>query len=132
MVLIDSNIILDIWDRDPVWSGWSSGQLRSLSTSHDFAINAVIYAEISVRFDAQATLDQRLADLEIHIQDIPRESAFLAGKAFVKYRLLGGKRIKVLPDFFIGAHASVLGCLLLTRDSQTYSTYFPGVHLIAP
>jgi hypothetical protein len=38
MVLIDSNVILDIWDRDPVWNVWSTSQLRALS-QHEFAIN---------------------------------------------------------------------------------------------
>lgn len=132
MVLIDSNVILDLWDEDPVWSDWSSSQLRALYSQHEFAINAIIYAEISTRFSSEAHLDERLAELEIRVLDIPRESAFLASKAFIQYRREGGKRIKVLPEFFIGAHACVLGCPLLTRDPQTYATYFPGVQLIAP
>ncbi len=132
MVFLDSNVILDIWDGDPLWSAWSTSQLRTLSAQHEFAINPVIYAEISTRFSTRAKLDERLDDLEIRVLDIPRDAAFLASQAFVRYRRQGGKRIKVLPDFFIGAHAAVLGCSLLTRDRQTYSTYFPGVVLIAP
>jgi predicted nucleic acid-binding protein len=77
-------------------------------------------------------LDKRLGELDIRVLDISREAAYLASKAFVQYRRQGGKRIKVLPDFFIGAHATVLACPLLTRDRGTYSTYFPGVQLIAP
>jgi hypothetical protein len=37
-----------------------------------------------------------------------------------------------LPDFFIGAHAAVLGAPLLTRDSRRYADYFPTLELIAP
>lgn len=132
MVLVDSNVILDIFDRDPVWGEWSNTQLRALSLQHEFGINAVIYAEISTRFSTQAKLDAMLGELDIHVLDIPREAAFLASKAFVQYRRQGGKRVRVLPDFYIGAHAGVLGCPLLTRETQTYSTYFPGVQLIAP
>jgi hypothetical protein len=132
MVLIDSDVLLDIWDLDPVWNVWSSSQLRALSSQHEFAINPVVYAEISTRFSTQAKLDERLDELEIRVLDISRGSAFLASKAFVQYRRQGGTRIRVLPDFFIGAHAVVLGCPLLTRDRGTYSTYFPGVQLIAP
>jgi predicted nucleic acid-binding protein len=41
-------------------------------------------------------------------------------------------RTGVLPDFFVGAHAQVMGLPLLTRDLRRYRTYFPGVHLITP
>jgi len=38
----------------------------------------------------------------------------------------------VQPDFFIGAHAQVRGCPVLTRDVRRYRTYFPDVALIVP
>lgn len=132
MVLVDTNIILDIWDRDPNWSPWSSQQLRQLSAANDLAINAIIYSEISVRFSVQAKLDQAVAELGLIVLDLPREAAFVAGKAFVVYRRRGGTKGKVLADFFIGAHAAVLGCPLITRDPRKYSTYFSGITLIAP
>ena len=132
MVLVDTNIILDIWDRDPNWSAWSSQQLRQRSAANDLAINPIIYAEISTRFSTQAKLDQAVAELGIIVLDLPREAAFVAGKAFVLYRRRGGTKSSVLADFFIGAHAAVLGCPLLTRDPRKYATYFPGVTLIAP
>jgi predicted nucleic acid-binding protein len=37
-----------------------------------------------------------------------------------------------MPDFYIGAHAAVAGCRLLTRDVLRYRTYFPTVNIIAP
>jgi predicted nucleic acid-binding protein len=63
---------------------------------------------------------------------IPRRAAFLAGKAYRQYRRRGGIKSNVLSDFFIGAHAAVLGCALLTRDRRYYAAYFPTVRLIAP
>ena len=132
MVIVDSNIVFDLWDQDPVWSPWSAQQLRSLSIAHDLAINAVIYAEISVRFSSQARLDKAVDELGLIVSEIPLDAAFHAGKAFQQYRRQGGNRTNVLPDFFIGAHAAVLGCPLLTRDTRRYATHFPGVRLIAP
>ena len=132
MILVDSNVVFDVWDRDPLWTNWSSGQLRSLSAQHDLAINPVIYAEISARFSTQAGLDEKVGELGFIVLDIPREAAFLAGKAFARYRQQGGSRRTVLPDFFIGAHATVLDCPLLTRDTSKYASYFPAVQLIAP
>ncbi len=111
------------------------GQVSSCgnrSAANDLAINPIIYAEISTRFSTQAKLDQAVAELGIIVLDLPREAAFVAGKAFVLYRRRGGTKSSVLADFFIGAHAAVLGCPLLTRDPRKYATYFPGVTLIAP
>jgi hypothetical protein len=117
MILVDSNVILDIWDRDPIWSVWSRGQLRHASLIDELAINTIVYAEISARFAYSTALDERLIELGIIVLDIQRRTAFLAGKAFLLYRRQGGTRGNVLPDFFIGAHAAVLGCPLLARDT---------------
>ncbi|MBS0397249.1 MAG: hypothetical protein JSR95_01075 [Proteobacteria bacterium] len=50
----------------------------------------------------------------------------------MKYRREGGTKTNVPPDFFIGAHAAVLSCGVLTRDGRRYRSYFPRVTLIAP
>jgi hypothetical protein len=132
MILLDANILFDIWDPDPVWCAWSTRQLRMQSQLHELAINPIVYSEISVSFPRQTEVDERLEEMEIGVLDIPRSVAFLAGKAYVHYRRKGGAKANVLPDFFVGAHAAVLGCPLLTRDVRRYSTYFPMVRLIAP
>jgi len=123
---------LDIWVDDPIWYEWSSRQMREQSLLHELAINPIVYAEISTRFSTPTTLDEKLTDLELKVLDIPRDAAFLAGKAFEQYRRQGGIKGNVLHDFFIGAHAAVLGCPLLTRNARRYASYFPTVRLIAP
>jgi hypothetical protein len=65
-------------------------------------------------------------------EEVPYEAAFLAGKAFLIYRQREGTKRSPLPDFFIGAHASIEGYSLLTRDAARYRTYFPKLPLIAP
>jgi predicted nucleic acid-binding protein len=59
-------------------------------------------------------------------------SAFLAGKAFLEYKKRGGSKGSPLPDLYIGAHASVAGHILLTRDARRYRSYFPRLRMIAP
>lgn len=132
MILLDANVILDVWDIDPVWHVWSSEQMRTQSLLHELAINVVVYAEVSVRFATSSLLDERLRDMDISVLDIPRSAAFLAGKAYVQYRRQGGTKANVLADFFIGAHAAVLRCALLTRDPRRFANYFPAVRLITP
>jgi hypothetical protein len=70
--------------------------------------------------------------LGVRLVPIPRAGLVLAGKAFRRYRGQGGTRTGVLADFFIGAHAVVQSCDLLTRDAGRYRSYFPSVRLIVP
>jgi predicted nucleic acid-binding protein len=132
MILLDSNILIDVWNANPAWLAWSLGQMRAQSQLHELAINPIVYSEVSVSFTTSKMLDERLSDLAIDVLDIPRKAAFLAGKAFMVYRSRGGTKTSVLPDFFIGAHAAVLDCAVLTRDTRRYASYFPAVRLICP
>ncbi len=130
--LVDSNVILDILTLDRKWSDWSGETLASIGDQSRLVINAVIYAEISVRFSRIEDLEDALPARTVSREPIPFEAAFLAAKAFVRYRRRGGARSTTLPDFFIGAHAAVAGYRLVTRDPARYRSYFPHVALIAP
>lgn len=130
ITLVDTNVLLDLVTDDPDWADWSIAQLDAAAIRGGLAIDDVIYAELSVRFEKIETLDATLAG--IALLPIPRPALFLAGKAFQRYRAAGGARTGVLPDFFIGAHAAVAGLTLLTRDAQRYRTYFPMIELVAP
>jgi predicted nucleic acid-binding protein len=132
MILVDANVILDVWTADPAWQVWSGEQLRNQSVLHELAIGPVVYSEISVSFPTVRHLDEKLAELGIAVLNLSREAAFLAGKAFVQYRRRGGVRANVLADFLIGAQAAAVGCPLLTRDTRVHKLYFPGVQLITP
>ncbi len=132
MIFVDSNILLDIWAPDPVWAPWSQTMLRRMAVQDQLVINPIIYAEISIQYSVQFVVDTLLKEMGILVLDLPNDASFMAGKAFRQYRKQGGPRTNVLPDFFIGAHAAVLGATLLTRDTRRYSTYFPSIPLITP
>jgi predicted nucleic acid-binding protein len=132
MVLVDTNVLVDVLERDLQWFDWSIGQMRLLSMTHPLAINAVIYAELASTYTSSAILDEKIATMNLVFENIPRNAAFLAGKAYVLYRRQHGTKSNVLSDFFIGAHAAVLGCPLLTRDRKRYEAYYPSVRLITP
>jgi len=76
MILLDANVILDVWDRDPVWFTWSRDQMRMLSAIDELMINPVVYAEVSVSFTTSTALDDKLQDLGILFEGIPRNAAF--------------------------------------------------------
>ena len=131
-ILVDSNVILDIATEDETWFQWSSETLAQYAETHILVINPIIYAEVSIGFDRIEDIEIVLSPAIFRKEPLPWEAAFLAGKCFLAYRRRGGKRRSTLPDFFIGAHASVAGIPLLTRDTSRYRTYFPKLILIAP
>ena len=132
MVLVDTNVILDVIEEDPSWADWSQEQLDHAAMNGALLINSVIYAELSIAFQRIEELEDMLTQGGFIVESIPREALFLAGKAFLRYRRQQGAKRGVLPDIFIGAHASVLGIPLLTRDAGKYAGYFPQVTLITP
>ncbi|TAG48823.1 MAG: PIN domain-containing protein [Betaproteobacteria bacterium] len=132
MILVDSNVLIDVIQDDPVWADWSLRQLQLARAKQKLAINAVILAELAVNYRSPGELKQRLDAVGVVTKAVPDEAAFLAGQTFLMYRRGRGVTSGVLPDFFIGAHAQVAGYTLLTRDVARYKTYFPAVTLIHP
>ena len=131
-VIVDSNVLLDVITDDPTWGRWSSGALERTADEAILVIDAMIYAEVSIGFASIEALEEALPPDLYRREHLPYEAAFLAGKAFLRYRQAGGSRRSPLPDFYIGAHAAVAGYRLLTRDATRYRTYFPRLQLIAP
>jgi predicted nucleic acid-binding protein len=132
LILVDTNVLLDIVLDDRRWSAWSLQALEAAYARDTLAVNAVIYAELSIAFARIEELEQVLTEGGLAVEAIPREALFLAGKAFMKYRKRQGLKTDVLPDFFIGAHAAVTDSPILTRDVGRYRSYFPTVTLVTP
>jgi predicted nucleic acid-binding protein len=130
--LVDANVLLDVATNDPTWLDWSSRALEKAANEAPLAINALIYAEVSISFARIEDLEEALPSTIYRREPLPYEAAFLAGKAFLQYRRRGGGKTAPLPDFFIGAHAAVAGFRVLTRDPRRYRSYFPKLDLIAP
>ena len=131
-MLVDTNVLVDVFENDPDWADWSIEQLQSQSKVHRLIINPIIYSELSLTFSSVESLNQVLDDMELRMLEIPKPALFLAGKAFVQYRRRGGTKHNILGDFFIGAHAAVTKLPVLTRDTRRYRNYFPSVKLISP
>lgn len=131
-VLVDSNIILDVFLNDLKWADWSESKLEEYSYYSSLYINPIIYSEISIGFKQIEELESAVSKAGLQLLEIPKEALFLAGKAFLQYKKRKGQKKAPLPDFFIGAQAAVLHLDLLTRDVSRYRSYFPTVKLIAP
>lgn len=113
------------------WLWWSRSRLSEALAQGPLAINAVVLAEVSPRFERIEELEAALPE-GLVVEEPPRSAAFLAGHAHAAYRRAGGAREQILADFLIAAHAAVTGRPLLTRDPKRVSTHLPGVELVSP
>ena len=131
-LLVDSNVILDIFLDDPKWADWSVTALANASYNSTLYINQIVYSEVSMGFDKIEELEVALHKGGFQMLEMPKEALFLAGKAYLNYKRSKGAKKSPLPDFYIGAQAAVLGMDLITRDKGRYRTYFPTVRIICP
>ena len=121
--LVDTNILLDVIGADKQFGEHSKNCLASCAVDGILVINPVIYAEVGAIIDSIEELDELLPQSLFRRDLIPWDASYLAGRALHRYRLRGGRRNRVLADFLIGAHASITGMSLMTRD-RGYTKYF--------
>lgn len=131
-ILVDSCVLLDLFTDAPDWADWSEHILDRYSQTNTLYINSVIYTEVSIGFNRIEEIEAALEKSGIKVLEIPREALFLAGKIFLEYKKNKGTRNSTLPDFFIGAHATVSSFGLITRDVSKFRTYFPNLKIISP
>ena len=131
MILVDSNVVIDALDGESEFYPWASARLADLSDQDGF-FNHVVVAEVSARAKSVDELLRTLAVFGLPVDPIDMQIAFRAGQAFAAWIDNGGRRGALLPDFLIGAHASVRKARILTRDPRRFRRYFPEVELILP
>ena len=139
MILLDTNVVIDAQNRtSPFFEGSRRLIMQAVETD-GAAINAVTLAELCAGKSNIADLVQaELREAGVHLLELPVGAAPICGRAYRLYRLsrrksAGGRAPNTpLPDFFIGAHAELLGWDLATRDSERFRLYFPKVKLIEP
>ena len=130
--LVDSKVLIDLWEDESEWKGWSSAMVTECTRRGQLVINPIVFAELSAGFSSYEDVDALLPESFVRREALPWEAGFLAGRAFALYRELGGPRPSPLPDFYICAHAAVAGYSLLTRDPRRCRYYFPKLRFISP
>ncbi|CAN5310768.1 type II toxin-antitoxin system VapC family toxin [soil metagenome] len=134
MIFIDSNIVIDVLSNDPTWKPWSETQLDAGVDRGGLVIDVIVVGELGRGFSTLAELIDTMGRMFLEIAPLDVSVSFEAGRRFLQYRRdrTAQDRPRVLPDFFIGAHALTLGIPLLTRDPRLYRRYFPELTLITP
>lgn len=133
MILIDSNVIIDVINNEADWKVWSMDKIAHLAARDRVTVNDIVVAEVSPSMGSLEVFYREIRRLGISYEPLSDIAAFIAGEAFLAYRMtrrIEGKAI--LADFFIGGHAQTLSATILTRDPRFYRSYFPEVPLIVP
>ncbi len=138
MILLDTNVLIFAFDVDSPFCQWARETIASAVAGDGAAINAVSLAEICVGDVDSPTVADRIRSWGVEILDVPAAAAAVCATAYLQYRK---RRMSQsdrpaprmpLPDFFIGAHAKIMGWELATADRGRFHTYFPSVSLRMP
>lgn len=134
MILTDSNVLIDIIEKDAIWYDWSFARMTDASGTGRVVINHVVVAEVAPFSGELATFLDAIDRMGVEIEALSNQAAYAAGLAFRKYARSRDKAAPktILPDFLIGGHAATLRATILTRDPRFYRSYFPDVPLITP
>ncbi len=122
---VDTNVLLDVIQRNPLYLSQSRDWLDTARNKGTVVICAVVYGELAPSFDSKNDLDETLDNLGVELSLIDDVIAYEAGLRWQRYRQAGGMRTRLLPDFLIGAHALATADSFLTRDEGFYRSYFP-------
>ena len=138
MTLLDTNVLIYASDPGDPHYAWARQIIAGRVETDGAAVNAVCLAEIYVGEEEPGTVVDRIRGWGVEVLDVPAAAAEVCAAAYWSYRKRrrqqSGKDAPrtPLPDFFVGAHAQIMGWDLATADTGRIRTYFPDVRLVAP
>ena len=152
---VDTNIILDVLIPGEPFGESSKMLLDRHLSKGKLIISEVVFAELAAGFLSEQELRFFLSDTGMALVYSNEKSLFLAGSRWAEYcrraaknRFSCGKcgyafemlcpqcaaaltkRLHVLADFLIGAHAIVNADCILSRDLGVYKTYFGDLNVV--
>lgn len=137
-MLLDTNVLIDASDGRSKLCRWARRVIAEAVSGDGAAVNAVSLAEVCVGDAEPQTVADRIRSWGVAVLDVPVAASEVCAQAYLTYRMRrkadSGKDAPSvpLPDFFIGAHAQVMGWTLATADEDRFRTYFPAVPLRSP
>ena len=136
---IDTNIIVALWDADPVFSAAAQSALDAALRRGGLVVCPAVFAELMAAPGRdEMFMDAFFQDTGIRVDWSPDESVWrAAGGAFQTYvarrrRQREPTPRRILADFLIGAHALQSGHSLLTLDDRFYKVAFPDLTVTVP
>jgi predicted nucleic acid-binding protein len=152
---VDTNIILDILIPNEPFSESSKKLLDAHLSMGRLILCEVVYAELAAQFPSEEELKQFLTETGMRLEYSNEKSLYTAGTRWAKYARKSNKdrftchqcghhfevacprcqsavtrRLHVLSDFLIAAHALIIADCLLSRDLGIYKTYFSDLKVV--
>lgn len=138
MILFDTNVLIYAFSPESPFHNWSIDTLAKSAAKSEAIINPVVLAELCVGDSEPDAVMDRVRSWGVMTADLPAAAATLCAEAFRNYLLRREEEVRPagtkipMPDFFIGAHAQLMGWRIATADLGRYQTYFPQVELVKP
>lgn len=129
---VDTSVLLDMLADDDRFGEGAVQALRRARTKGRLIVCECVVAEVRPALGSDSELTELLDDLQIVLIPGDTESALLAGRHYACHLARGGTRVRVVPDFLIGAHAQVHADQLLARDRGYLRDYFTDLQVIDP
>ncbi len=129
---VDTNVLLDVFGGDSRFGPSSRDTLRLCLQEGSLIGCDIVWAEVGACFPSTKTAREAMERLGVGFAGIDETAALAAGEAWRRYRQRGGQRLRILPDFLIGAHALLSADRLLTRDRGFYRTVFLKLKVLDP
>jgi predicted nucleic acid-binding protein len=130
---IDTNILIDILEPDPVFGQASKQALRRCLQEGSVIACEVVWAEVVTTYSSKKkqAVDV-LRRIGIEYSAMTLEAALEAAACWHTFRKNSKVRDRIVADFLIGGHALILSDRLLTRDRGFYRDYFKRLKVISP
>ncbi|MCX7016439.1 MAG: PIN domain-containing protein [Candidatus Sumerlaeota bacterium] len=138
MILLDTNVLIYASDTRSEYCRWARQTIAEGGTGEGVAVNAVSVAELCMGDAEPLAVADRIRAWGVAVLDVPAAASEVCARAYRNYRTRRksefGKEAPAipLPDFFIGAHAQIMGWTLATADVGRFKTHFPSVALKTP
>lgn len=138
MILLDTNVLIYSADPQSRFHQWSRQVISEAAAKENAAANSVAIAELCVGEEDRDSVPLWLKAWGIILVDVPASASVVCAKAYSLYkvrRMADSEKSSPampLPDFFIGAHAEIMGWDIATADPARFRTYFPRVPLKLP
>ena len=130
---IDTNILIDILEPDPIFGQASKQALRRCLQEGSVIACEVVWAEVVTAYsNKKKQVVDILGRIGIEYSPMTLEAASEAAACWCAFRKKNKVRDRIVADFLVGGHARILSDRLLTRDSGFYRDYFKGLKVISP
>jgi predicted nucleic acid-binding protein len=136
VILLDTNVLIYASTPRSPFRRWAREVIAEGVSGDGAATSVVSIAEICVGDAEPETVAERIRSWGVAVLDVPAAAAEPCARACGAYREHRRSDrdapLVPLPDFFIGAHAEVMGWPIATADEGRFRTYFPSVVLKTP